>query len=383
MNRNQRLTRSAIILAVLATISVVLGLIAMIFGPLLSLQITGAFIILLGLLLASIAHSFLGRMVADSEPRVPDQFEQLLAQTQRVVKASKRLKDDQQALIQCLQASPLACWMKDAQNQFVFVNAAWIALTGVSEKEWLSKEASIPTDFLTRIQDTDHEAIAKRAGQRAVWTDPAKGTFDLYSQPTVDGNGTITGTAGWLTQSTGEKTHTAQSNPLIDPTTQLGNYRFATEWLQQAIDGGDEELAVILVNVSGFSKINHRVGHQQADSLLVEIGRRVAGLCDDNTQAARIEKDHFALLIKRIEQPETIVARVAQLNQVLHASYALTNLGMQPEFVIGMARFVVNAETASELIHAAQADMRHPAQPKVDADPEQPTDSQDTDHNTH
>ena len=366
MNRNQRLTRSAVILAVLATVCALLGLAAMIFGPLLSLQITGGFIILLAGLLASVTSTFMRRITVASEQAAPNQFEQLLEQTKQVVTASKRLKEDQQALIQCLQSSPTACWMKNTNNKLLFVNKAWIAATGVSEQKWMAQDASIPSEFLNLLQNIDDRVISTGVAQRAQWDHPTLGGMEFHSHPTLDSDGSLVGVAGWLDQKE-SVTHSAQANPLIDSTTQLGNYRFATEWLQQAIDTGDNALAVILVNIKAFATINHTVGHQQADSLLVEIGKRIATLCDDNTQAARIEKDHFALLLKHIEQPEYIMARVTQLNQALQASYALTNLGMQPEFVIGMAQFVVNAETAAELINAAQIDMRNQISVQPDA----------------
>lgn len=358
MNRNQRLTRSAVALAVLATVCIVLGLSALVFGPLLSLKITGVFILLLAGLLASIAYTFMGRIDGDADQAANEQISQLLEQTKQVVTASKRLKEDQQALIQCLQSSPTACWMKDTNNKFLFVNKAWIEATGVSEQEWLSQDASIPAEFLKLIQNIDDRAINSGHPQQAQWRHPTLGDVELHSHPTSDSNGTPVGAAGWLNQVT-PVTQSATANPLVDPTTQLGNYRFATEWLQQAIDTGDNALAVIVVNIKAFSTINHTVGHQHADRLLVEIGKRLATLCSDDIQAARIEKDHFALLVKNNEQPEHILTLVTQLNQVLQASYALTNLGMQPDFVMGVAQFVINAETAAELIHAAQTDMRN------------------------
>ena len=377
MNRNQRLTRSAVVLAVLATVCMALGFSALVFGPLLSLQITGIFVILLAGLLASITYTFMGRIEGSTDQAANDQIEQLLAQTKQVVTASKRLKEDQQALIQCLQSSPTACWMKDTDNQFIFVNKAWIEATGVSEQEWLSQDASIPAEFLNLIQATDDRTMSAGVAQHAQWHHPTLGEMELHSHPTLDSNGTTVGAAGWLIRRE-SVSHSATTNPLVDPTTQLGNYRFATEWLQQAIDTGDNALAVIVVNIKGFSTINHTVGHHHADRLLVEIGKRIATLCNDDIQAARIEKDHFAVLLKNNEQPESILALVTQLNRVLQASYALTNLGMQPEFVIGVAQFVVNAETAAELIHAAQVDMLH--QVSVAADTQATTEDKKPTH---
>ncbi len=94
---------------------------------------------------------------------------------------------------------------------------------------------------------------------------------------------------------------------LTDPLTGLGNYRHFHERLQSELTAAEEErtrLALCLVDVDDFKRINDRFGHPAGDRVL----SRVAGLLRQGGEAFRLGGDEFAVLLPGLDERATLTA---------------------------------------------------------------------------
>lgn len=87
---------------------------------------------------------------------------------------------------------------------------------------------------------------------------------------------------------------------LRDPLTDLPNRLSLNEHLRRRLAGqaaGGPGLALALMDLSGFKRINDRYGHQAGDQLLVALAARFAALLRPGERIARLGGDEFAAVI--------------------------------------------------------------------------------------
>jgi diguanylate cyclase (GGDEF)-like protein len=102
---------------------------------------------------------------------------------------------------------------------------------------------------------------------------------------------------------------------LTDPLTGLGNARHFLERLERDLDRADTDgtpLALCLVDVDDFKRVNDRFGHPAGDGVLVEVATCLRG-----GEAFRLGGDEFALLLPRRDASqagaiaESVISRIA------------------------------------------------------------------------
>jgi diguanylate cyclase (GGDEF)-like protein/putative nucleotidyltransferase with HDIG domain len=105
---------------------------------------------------------------------------------------------------------------------------------------------------------------------------------------------------------------------LTDPLTGLGNHRHFHERLERELErvrSGRRELALCLVDVDDFKRINDRFGHPAGDRVLAQLATKLR----QTGEAFRLGGDEFALLLADYDEEAAfttaaaIVDRVAQL----------------------------------------------------------------------
>lgn len=110
---------------------------------------------------------------------------------------------------------------------------------------------------------------------------------------------------------------------LHDPLTQLGNRKLFLDRLQRlllrALDGPDNDFAVLFVDLDRFKSINDGLGHQSGDQLIISAARRLSdclreadtiardpALADERL-VARLGGDEFVILLDSIGSAERAV----------------------------------------------------------------------------
>ncbi len=101
-----------------------------------------------------------------------------------------------------------------------------------------------------------------------------------------------------------------------DELTGLANRVLFRDRLHHALERrlrGDHRVAVILLDLDGFKRVNDSLGHAVGDELLQVVGRRIAGTVRAGETVSRLGGDEFAVVIESVDegdQPEFLAERL-------------------------------------------------------------------------
>lgn len=104
-----------------------------------------------------------------------------------------------------------------------------------------------------------------------------------------------------------------------DDLTGLANRVLFRDRLRHALERrsrGGGRVAVILLDLDGFKRVNDSLGHAAGDELLQIVGRRIASAVRTGETVARLGGDEFSVVIESIEQgddPELLAERLLML----------------------------------------------------------------------
>ncbi|MGD0720886.1 MAG: EAL domain-containing protein [Roseiarcus sp.] len=151
----------------------------------------------------------------------------------------------------------------------------------------------------------------------------------------------------------------------LDSLTGLPNRRQFLFALQEDLDEAardQQPLVIGLVDLDGFKSVNDLYGHAVGDDVLIEAGRRLAGLCDRTTLLARLGGDEFGFIIDGDMNEADIRALGARICNVLQTPFALPGLVVEISGSVGFAAFPQAGATAPLLFERAKYALSHAKQ---------------------
>ena len=145
----------------------------------------------------------------------------------------------------------------------------------------------------------------------------------------------------------------------FDALTGLANRSLLHERLTQHIESARRErhkLAVLVINVDRFKAINDTLGRQAGDQLLQQLAQRYQQDTRDGAWYARIEADHFALVLPDLKSEEELARRIeanyqAQFGPPFQAGEAELRISAR----FGIAMFPNDGGDAEALLRNAEA----------------------------
>jgi diguanylate cyclase (GGDEF)-like protein len=150
----------------------------------------------------------------------------------------------------------------------------------------------------------------------------------------------------------------ARRASMTDEMTGIWNYRYFRLRIDEEIQRArrfQHPLSLLLLDLDRFKEANDRYGHQQGDSILRELARRVGASIRDVDTFARYGGEEFVLIL-----PETDAAGAMVVAEKLRAEISARPFrgGPGPTLVtvtvsIGVACHPMNGETAVALIRSA------------------------------
>jgi diguanylate cyclase len=143
-----------------------------------------------------------------------------------------------------------------------------------------------------------------------------------------------------------------------DVTTDLPNYAFLHERLNQAILNAERQknhIALLVMRVNRFQKMNETLGDQLIDILLMQFARRVSEVLQPSYTFACLRGSEFAVLIPVTDGANTALQMVRDIGKVLERPFIIAEgLKIEMQVSVGIALFPEHATTGDLLVRRAR-----------------------------
>lgn len=161
-----------------------------------------------------------------------------------------------------------------------------------------------------------------------------------------------------------------------DSTTDLPNRDYFRIMLGEALFRGREDkhnVALLILDLSRFKRINDALGHATGDRLLHAVGKRLrtvlhdatwpgrnrTGLAKDEALLSRLGGDEFAVLLEEIADTATAERVARELIQAVGAPFDIDGHELVVGASVGVAMFPEHADVSGRLLRAADLAMHH------------------------
>ena len=142
-----------------------------------------------------------------------------------------------------------------------------------------------------------------------------------------------------------------------DPLTGVGNYRILSERLPEELERHrryDHPLALIIVDLDDFKRVNDDLGHQFGDRVLQEVAGALMGSVRTHDIVVRHGGDEFSVIAPETSRPEAEALAQRLEDSISELSADGRNLGA----TTGCAVFPDDADGLDTLLHHADAELR-------------------------
>lgn len=111
-------------------------------------------------------------------------------------------------------------------------------------------------------------------------------------------------------------------------------------------------IAVVIINIDNFKRINDTLGHNEGDRILVEFSELIRQCLKENEEVARVEGNEFLILFTGINHPNEIQVRVDELREFVRKEFYIKDLRLSLTMSSG-ATIWENDEDPQGLIYNA------------------------------
>lgn len=136
---------------------------------------------------------------------------------------------------------------------------------------------------------------------------------------------------------------------LHDPLTDVANRELLWERIRGALTRSirsGESVAVAVVDLNRFKRVNDSLGHSAGDRVLVEVAARLQQSLREQDTVARIGGDEFALLLEGLEDELAVRGALERVQRELVRPYDVAGESVRLEHAIGVALHVPGGDLA-------------------------------------
>lgn len=146
---------------------------------------------------------------------------------------------------------------------------------------------------------------------------------------------------------------------LYDPLTTIPNRLLFRQTLEQSIKdvAPSKIIAVLLINIDGFKKINEGFGSEVGDELVMTMAQRLSRSVRASDNVARIGGDEFTLLLDDSETTEDVSLVASKIVDVLAAPFLLSGQPLMVSCSIGIATSPADGDNFEVLLKRANMAM--------------------------
>ena len=158
-----------------------------------------------------------------------------------------------------------------------------------------------------------------------------------------------------------DRSEKAEYLAFYDPLTALANRSLFHERLAQLLAAGAERqhrLALLVVDIERFKRINDTVGRQAGDALLRSIADRLTASIPP-ARAARIGGDQFAIVLPNVQSEDDVARAVeSHLKDFFGAPYRVGDTALRLSGRLGIALYPDNGADGETLFRHAEAALK-------------------------
>ena len=150
----------------------------------------------------------------------------------------------------------------------------------------------------------------------------------------------------------------ARRMSLYDATTTLPNRRLLESRLDEAVRNhqmGADRLAVLVIDIDDFTKLNDALGHRVGDSLLQQVAGRLIETVRTSDLVARVGSDEFAVVLGRLRHTDDAERVATKLAELLSEPYEVDAEQVTATVSIGVACFPSDGAGPEMLLRNADA----------------------------
>ena len=147
-----------------------------------------------------------------------------------------------------------------------------------------------------------------------------------------------------------------------DSLTGLPNYDSLLETLDKTIKKADLEkkrLALLLLDLDRFKRIDDSLGHQAGDILLKAIAERLGENLEDGDFLARLGGDSFAIMLSEFKENMEVINKVVQIQTIFGQTFRAGDIDVMVSTSIGISMFPGDGASGAALLKSADAAMHH------------------------
>jgi len=256
-----------------------------------------------------------------------------------------------------------AIFVTDAKGVLQWANASFEKLSGYSLKEAVGKTPSMLKSGLH--SDEFYDAMYNSINSGKIWKDEvinrhkdgALYTVEQTITPILDKAGKISHFVTIHDDLTASKhaERRIQSLANYDQLTGLLNRSSFLNHLSTAISSASRKdtLAVFLIDLMNFNRINDTLGHKAGDKILFEVSNRIKYSVPENAIISRMDGDKFAVALPKARTNNKTAEYAANLidniTDVIFVGEHEINVGVYE----GVSVYPQDGDTAEKLINAA------------------------------
>ncbi len=260
---------------------------------------------------------------------------------------------------------PIAVICLDEMAEAVFVNAAWLTLTGRGvdaelgsgwTESFLPDERAIRTDWIRR------GAQERRAVAKDIWVSTVIGQrlLRMAGQPHLDRDGALRSYVVCATDVTEQVaredrlSHAARHDALTGLANRAGFLEAAARVASEATRSGSTA-ALLFVDLDDFKLVNDIGGHAVGDEVLRIVANRLEAAIRPADVVARFGGDEFAVMLVDVDSVDDALAVAERMLHGLTASIAVQGLDWRLGASIGVALTI--DDNVTDLLERADASL--------------------------
>lgn len=145
-----------------------------------------------------------------------------------------------------------------------------------------------------------------------------------------------------------------------DSLTGLPNRYYLTEHLQKSIQEArlsNKKIAVLLMDIDKFKRINDNLGHASGDKLLQRVAALLRNTLPPGGTIARLGGDEFTILLNTIDSENDVIATLKNIFRIFRLPLQVAEQELFISLSIGIAMFPADGENDLDLLRHADIAM--------------------------